>query len=43
MINVWLACDKSHFEHRSGKNSILGENVAHTQPSVSQEEDEIQN
>ena len=43
MINVQLAREKSHFEHRSGKNSNLGENVAHAQPSVSHEEDEIQN
>ena len=43
MINVQLVCEKSHFEHRSGNNSNLGENVAHAQPSVSQEEEEIQN
>ena len=42
MINVRLAHKKSHFKHRSGNNSNLGENVAHAQPSVSQEE-EIQN
>ena len=43
MINVQLAREKSHFEHRSGNNSNLGENVAHTQPSVSHEKEEIQN
>ena len=43
MIYVQLAREKSHFEHRSGNNSNLGENVAHAQPSVSQEEEEIQN
>ena len=43
MINVQLACKKSHFEHRSGNISNLGENVACAQPSVSQEEEEIQN
>ena len=43
MINVQLACEESHFEHRSGNNSNLGENVAHAQPSVSQEKEEIQN
>ena len=42
MINVQLAQEKSHFEHRSGNISNLGENVAHAQPSVSQEEEEIQ-
>ena len=43
MINVQLSCKKSHFEHRSGSISNLGENVACPQPSVSQEEAEIQN
>ena len=43
MINVQLAQEKSHFEHRSGNISNLGENIAHAQPSVSQEEEEIQN
>ena len=43
MINVQLAQEKSHFEHRSGNISNFGENVAHAQPSVSQEEEEIQN
>ena len=43
MINVQLAQEKSHFEHRSGNFSNLGENVAPAQPSVSQEEEEIQN
>ena len=42
MINVQLARKKSHFEHRSGNNSNLGEDVACGQPSVSQEEEEIQ-
>ena len=43
MINVQLAQEKSHFDNRSGNISNLGENVAHAQPSVSQEEVEIQN
>ena len=43
MINVQLAYEKSHIEHRSGNNSNLGENVAHAQPSLSKEEEEIQN
>ena len=38
-----LAREKSHFEHRSVNNSNLGENVACAQPSVSQEEEKIQN
>ena len=42
MINVQLAQEKTHYEHWSGNISNLGENVA-PQPSVSQEEDEIQN
>ena len=43
MINVQLAREKSQFEQRSGNNSNLGENVAQAQPSVSREEEEIQN
>ena len=43
MIKVWLAREKSHFEHRSSNISNPGENVAHAQPSVAQEEDEIHN
>ena len=43
MINVQLAREKSHFEHMSGNISNLGENVACAQPSVSEEEEEIQN
>ena len=43
MIYVQLACKKSHFEHRSGNNSYLGQNVARAQPNVSQEEEEIEN
>ena len=47
MIHVQLAHKKSHFEHRSGNNSILGENDAcalvSAQPSVSHKEEEIQN
>ena len=43
MINVQLACEKSHFEHRSSNISKLGENVTHAQPSVSHEKKEIQN
>ena len=43
MINVQLACKKSHIEHRSGNNSYLGQNVARAQPNVSQEEEEIEN
>ena len=43
MINVQLAQEKSHFERRSSNISNLGENVAHAQQSVSQEEEEIQN
>ena len=38
-----LAREKSTIEHRSSYLSHPGENVAHAQPSVSQEEDEIQN
>ena len=43
MINVQLAHEKTHFQHRSGNISNLCENVAHGQPSVSQEEEEIEN
>ena len=43
MINMQLAQEKTHFEDRSGNISNLGENDAHAQPSVSQEEEEIQN
>ena len=43
MINLHLDLEKSTIEHRS--NNIPGpvENVAHAQPSVSHEEDKIQN
>ena len=43
MINVHLAREKSMIEHRSSNISHPGENVACSQPSVSHEEDEIQN
>ena len=43
MIYVQLACEKSHFDHRSGNISNLDENVACAQPSVSQGEEEIPN
>ena len=43
MIKVQLDREKSHFEHRSSNISNQGENVACAQPSVAQEEDEIQN
>ena len=42
-INVQLAREKSVIEHRSSNISHPGENVARAQPSVSHEEDEIQN
>ena len=42
-INVQLAHAKSTNEHRSSNVSHQGENVACAQPSVSHEEDEIQN
>ena len=42
-MKVQLAREKSHFEHRSSNISTSGENVAHAQPSVTQEEGEIQN
>ena len=38
-----MAQEKSQIEHRSCTISHPGENVAHAQPSVAQEEDEIQN
>ena len=43
MINVQLAREKSTIEHRSSNISHPGENVACAQPSVTYEEDEIQN
>ena len=43
MINVPLAREKSTLEHRSNNISHTVENAARAQPSVSHEEDEIQN
>ena len=43
MRNVQLARKKSKIEHRSRNSSHPGENVACAQPSVSHEEEEIQN
>ena len=43
MINVLLAPEKSTLEHRSNDVPCTVENVVHAQPSVSHEEDEIQN
>ena len=43
MVNVQLAPKKSMIEHRSSNILHPGENVACAQPSVSHEEDEIQN
>ena len=43
MINMPLAHEKSMIEHRRSNISHPGENVACAQPSVSHEEDEIQN
>ena len=43
MINVPLARKKSTLEHRSNNLPHTVENVACAQPSVSNEEDEIQN
>ena len=43
MINLHLAREKSTLEHRSNNIPCAVENVAHAQPSVSHEEDEIQN
>ena len=42
MINMHLACKKSMIKPRSSNISHPVENVAHAQPSVSHEEDEIQ-
>ena len=43
MINVRLARKKSTLEHRSNNVPCTVENVARAQPSVSHEEEEIQN
>ena len=43
MINMQLAREKSTIKHRSSNVSFPVENVACAQPSVSHEEDEIQN
>ena len=43
MINVLLTREKSKIEHRSSNISHPVENVACAQPSVSHEEEEIQN
>ena len=43
MINVPLAREKSTLEHRSNNITHTVENVALAQPSVSHEEEEIQN
>ena len=43
MINVPLAREKSMLEDRCNDAPHTGENVAHAQPNVSHEEDEIQN
>ena len=43
MINLELAHENSYFEHRSETNTNYGEHVSCPQPSVSQEEEEIQN
>ena len=43
MINVPLDREKSTLEHRSNNIPRTVENVAHAQPSVSHEEDKIQN
>ena len=43
IINVPLAREKSTLEHRSNNIPRTVENVAHAQPSVSPEEDEIRN
>ena len=42
MINMQLASEKSMMKHRSSNVSNPVETVAHAQPSVSHEEDEIQ-
>ena len=41
--NIPLAREKSTLEHRSNNIPRTVENVVHTQPIVSHEEDEIQN
>ena len=43
MINIHLAHEKSMIEHRSSNVSHPVENVVNAQPSVSHEEDEIEN
>ena len=43
MTNVQLAREKSTLEHRRNNVQRTVENVVHAQPSVSHEEDEIQN
>ena len=43
MINIHLVHEKSMIEHRSNNVPCPVENVVHAQPSVSHEEDEIQN
>ena len=43
MINVLLAREKSTLKDRCNDAPHTGENVAHAQPNVSHEEDEIQN
>ena len=43
MINIHLSREKSTIEHRSSNVSCPVEYVAHAQPSVSHEENEIQN
>ena len=43
MINIHLAREKSTIEHRRSNIPCAVENVAHAQPSVSHEENEIQN
>ena len=43
MINVHLGHEISTIEHRSSNVPWPVENVAHAQPSVSHEEDEIRN
>ena len=42
-INVHLSREKTTIEHRSSNVSCPVENVAHAQPSVSHEENEIHN
>ena len=43
MINVPLAREKSTLKDGCNNTPRTGENVAHAQPNVSHEEDEIQN